>query len=255
MSVDRDITDDAVLGGRLRLLQPKRGHRVGHDAILLAAATRGASGERAVDLGAGIGGAGLALACRIPGIDVTLVEIDSALCALADENAERNALADRVRAVSCDVEDIDALAAVGLRAASFDRALMNPPFNDPARQQSSPDPRRRLAHVADDGLAARWMATAAFLLKPRGVLTLIWRAVARNDIVRAMQAEFGEIAVQPVMPRPDADPIRVLVRAVKDASGLLPDYPPLLLNDAAGKPTPAAEEILRAALPLPMARA
>ena len=32
------ITDDAVLGGRLELLQQKRGHRVGHDAILLAAA-------------------------------------------------------------------------------------------------------------------------------------------------------------------------------------------------------------------------
>jgi len=31
------VTDDALLGGRLHLLQPKRGHRFGHDAILLAA--------------------------------------------------------------------------------------------------------------------------------------------------------------------------------------------------------------------------
>ena len=38
MSAGIETTDDAVLGGRLRLLQPKRGHRVGHDAILLAAA-------------------------------------------------------------------------------------------------------------------------------------------------------------------------------------------------------------------------
>src|SRR4051812_1517934 len=34
-----EMTDDAVLGGRLRLMQKKRGHRVGHDALLLAAAT------------------------------------------------------------------------------------------------------------------------------------------------------------------------------------------------------------------------
>src|SRR3569623_292366 len=113
MSADGDITDDAVLGGRLRRLQPRRGHRVGHDAMLLAAATGGRAGERAADLGAGIGGAGLALARRIFGLDVTLVEIDPALSAMAGENAQRNALADRVRAVTCDIEDTDALAAAG----------------------------------------------------------------------------------------------------------------------------------------------
>ena len=254
MNADIDTTDDAVLGGRLRLLQPKRGHRIGHDAILLAAATGGAFGERVADLGAGIGGAGLALASRIAGLDVTLVEIDPALCALANKNAARNGLDDRVRAVPCDVEDIDALAAAGLHAASFDRVLMNPPFNDPGRQQSSPDARRRLAHVADEGLGVRWVSTAAWLLKPQGVLTLIWRAAVRDEIVRAMQSGFGQIGVQPILPRSGAEPIRVLVRAVKGEAGRLPDYPPLLLNDAQGKPTPAAEDILRAALPLPMAQ-
>ena len=54
-------SEDAVLGGRLRLRQPLRGHRVGHDAMLLAAATGARAGEHAVDLGAGVGGAGLAL--------------------------------------------------------------------------------------------------------------------------------------------------------------------------------------------------
>ena len=34
-----ETSEDAVLGGRLRLRQPLAGHRVGHDAILLAAAT------------------------------------------------------------------------------------------------------------------------------------------------------------------------------------------------------------------------
>ncbi|MBS0533024.1 MAG: methyltransferase [Proteobacteria bacterium] len=254
MSADIDTTDDAVLGGRLRLLQPKRGHRVGHDAILLAAATGGAAGERAVDLGAGIGGAGLALARRIPGLDVTLVEIDPALAVLAGENARRNDLAGRVRAVTCDVEDVAALAAAGLAEQSFDRVLMNPPFNDPARQQSSPDARRRLAHVAGDGLAARWIAAAAFLLKPGGVLTVIWRAAGRDGLIAAMQPHFGEIGVLPVLPRPDAGAIRVLVRAVNGGAGRLPDYPPLALNDAGGKPTQAVEDILRMAQPLPMAQ-
>ncbi len=70
MGAERDgieTSEDAVLGGRLRLRQPLRGHRVGHDAILLAAATGGRAGEHAVDLGAGVGAAGLALAARVGG--------------------------------------------------------------------------------------------------------------------------------------------------------------------------------------------
>src|SRR5665811_2498342 len=66
-------SEDAVLGGRLRLRQPLRGHRVGHDAILLAAATGGRASEQAVDLGAGVGAAGLALAARVGGLKVTPV--------------------------------------------------------------------------------------------------------------------------------------------------------------------------------------
>ena len=74
-----DTSEDAVLGGRLRLRQPKRGHRVGHDAILLAAGVGARAGEQAADLGAGVGGAGLALAVRVEGLNVTLVEIDPQL--------------------------------------------------------------------------------------------------------------------------------------------------------------------------------
>ena len=77
-----DATEDAVLGGRLILRQPRRGHRVGHDAILLAAAVSALAGDQAVDLGAGVGAAGLALARRVEGLAVTLVEIDPALAAL-----------------------------------------------------------------------------------------------------------------------------------------------------------------------------
>src|SRR5436853_6621077 len=67
-----ETTEDAVLGGRLILRQPRRGHRVGHDAILLAAATQALPGEHAIELGAGVGAAGLALAQRVAGLNVTL---------------------------------------------------------------------------------------------------------------------------------------------------------------------------------------
>jgi tRNA1(Val) A37 N6-methylase TrmN6 len=246
-------SEDAVLGGRLRLRQPLRGHRVGHDAILLAAATAAQSGERAVDLGAGVGGAGLALAARVLGLGVSLIEIDAALAALAADNAKLNGLDDRVRASACDAEDRRALAAAGLDEGAVDRVLMNPPFQDARRQNVSPDPRRRLAHAAAPGLLERWVASAAWLLKPGGVLTLIWRADGLANVLETLKGEFGAVTVLPVLPRPDRPAIRVLVRAVKGGQGNPTQLPSLALNDAEGRPSAAAEAVLRDGEALPLA--
>lgn len=246
MEAESETSEDAILGGRLRIRQPLRGHRVGHDAILLAAATAAHSGEHAVDLGAGVGAAGLALAARVPGLNLTLVEIDTRLCALASDNARLNRLDDRVVVLALDVEDVNALKAAGLSAGGIDCVLMNPPFNDARRQNVSPDPRRRLAHVGAPGLLARWIGTAAQLLKAQGMVTLIWRADGLDDVLGALQAEFGSIEVLPVHPRPGAPPIRVLVRAVKGARGAQTTCPGLTLNDEAGQPTATAEAVLRA---------
>src|SRR6202161_2065537 len=91
-----DVTEDAFLGGKLRLRQLKSGHRAGHDAMLLAAATPACSGHRVVDLGAGIGAAGLAVARRVAGIDLVLVEIDEGLAGLARSNVASNSIAAEV---------------------------------------------------------------------------------------------------------------------------------------------------------------
>jgi tRNA1(Val) A37 N6-methylase TrmN6 len=247
-------SEDAVLGGQLRLRQPLKGHRVGHDAILLAAATGGRSGEHAADLGAGVGASGLALAARVGGLRVTLVEIDVALAALAAENALLNRLDDRVDTHVADVEDAQSLAAAGLTPGTFDRVLMNPPFHDATRQNLSPDPRRRLAHAAAPGLLARWIASAAWLLKPHGVLNLIWRADELAAVRNALAAEFGAVAVLPVLPRPEAPAIRVLVRATKSGAGPEVVCPGFVLNDAQGKPTAAAEAVLRGGEVLTLAK-
>src|SRR6266705_5729776 len=133
-----DLTEDAFLGGQLRLLQLKSGHRAGHDAMLLAAATPARQGDRVADLGAGVGAAGLAVARRVGDIDLALVEIDAVLAGLARRNADANALAADV--IVLDVESTaDAFAAANLRPDSVEIVLMNPPFNDSTRHRISPD--------------------------------------------------------------------------------------------------------------------
>ena len=64
-SATKDLpTDDAFLGGALQILQPKSGYRAGLDAVMLAAAVPAAaeSPMRVLDVGAGVGTAGLCLA-------------------------------------------------------------------------------------------------------------------------------------------------------------------------------------------------
>src|SRR4029077_1636659 len=133
-----EFTEDAFLGGKLHLRQPKSGHRAGHDAMLLAAATPARSGDRVVEFGAGVGAAGLAVAKRVAGIKLVLVEIDEGLAELARGNAAANAVPADI--IVLDVTSAaDGFAAAGLSPDSVDVVLMNPPFNDPARHRVSPD--------------------------------------------------------------------------------------------------------------------
>jgi tRNA1(Val) A37 N6-methylase TrmN6 len=246
MRLEAATTEDAVLGGRLTLRQPQRGHRVGHDAMLLAAATDAHPGEHAVDLGAGVGGAGLALARRVDGLTVTLVELDPVLAALAAENAARNGLAGRVCAVALDVTAFDrAFSAVGLESGIAAHVLMNPPYLDAARQNLSPDPQRRTAHAALPGALPQWMRRAAWLLAPGGMLTLIWRADGLPDVLAQAAEHFGALAVLPIFPRPGAPAIRVLVRGRKASRAPLTLLSGLTLNGADGRPSGEAEAILR----------
>jgi len=245
MSAEREgASEDAILGGKLVVRQPRRGHRVGHDAILLAAATPARAGDRAVDLGAGVGAAGLALARRVEGVAVTLLELDPTLAALAVENAARNGLGDRVRVVCLDVAaSPKAFAARGLAAGKADCVLMNPPFN--AAGNPSPDRTRRLAHVAAQDTLNRWLGAAARLLRPQGVVTLIWRADGLDAVLAALAQGFGAITLLPVYPKPSLPAIRVIARAVKASHAPLTLLGGLLLADAAGRPTAEAEAVLR----------
>jgi tRNA1(Val) A37 N6-methylase TrmN6 len=248
-----DLTDDAVLGGRLRLTQKKRGHRVGHDAILLAAATGARPGDRVIEFGAGVGAAGLAVAIRVPDVEVTLVEVDPELAAIAQENVVRNRLDRRIRVVTLDVMAAsDEFAAKGIGPGAADHVLMNPPFNNPARQNISPDPARSAAHAADERVLAAWVAAAAWVLHTAGTLTLIWRADGLGDVLAALRA-FGDIAVLPVHGRAGKPAIRVLVRARKGSRAPLTLLPGLMLNDLDGRPTDPAEAVLRDGEALPMA--
>ncbi|MGY3080110.1 tRNA1(Val) A37 N6-methylase TrmN6 [Bradyrhizobium sp. LM6.10] len=235
----------------MRLKQKRSGHRAGHDAILLAAATQAQAGDRVVDLGAGIGTAGLALARRVAGIRLSLVEIDPELAGLARANAAANAIA--AETIVLDVTtDAQAFAASGLAPDSVDVVLMNPPFNDPARHRGSPDQARHTAHVATDETLNAWVHAARRMLRSDGALTLIWRADGIADVLAALSRGFGSLVILPVHGEAGRPAIRVLVHAVKGGRAPTRVLPGLMLNDGPRAPNNEVRDILegRAVLPL-----
>lgn len=244
--MNEEVSDDGFLNGRLKLLQPKRGHRFGGDAALLVAAARSVMGEGAAvaDFGSGVGPVGLGLA-RFGAGRIVLVEIDPGLAAIASQNAARNGFADVSAAVVCDVVDLCRPGAPHeIAPESLDLVAANPPFDDAGRFRASPDAAKALAH-RDVGVFAGWTAAAARSLKDGGVFVAIHRPEALGEILAALGGAFGDIRVKPIQPREEAAAARILVSGRRGARGPLALLPPLVMHGTDGRFTPAADAAQR----------
>ena len=232
-------TEDRLIDGRVRLLQPATGYRAAIDPVFLAAAIQARPGERMLDAGAGVGAASLCLALRLPSIHVTGLEIDPATVALARRNIALNGLEGRVEALAGSLADPPAPIA----AAGFDQVMTNPPFTEAGTRPA--DPARALAHIEGELSLADWLRACIGLLKPKGTLTLIHRADRLDAILAALAGQAGEAAILPLWPMAGKPAKRVLVRARKAIASPATLPPGLVLHEADGRYTAAAEAILR----------
>ena len=58
-------SEDTLLGGRVKLRQPRHGYRAAIDPVLLAAAVPAGHGDTVLDIGCGAGAAGLCILSRV----------------------------------------------------------------------------------------------------------------------------------------------------------------------------------------------
>lgn len=244
-------TVDAFLGGQIEIEQPARGYRAGLDAVLLAAAAqpvRSNSGPlRVVDVGAGVGTAGLCLAARLDEADVTLVERDLLASQLSDRNIERNRLAARARVVTVDVmKPAPEAVKQSLADASFDLAISNPPYLAEGRHRPSADELKAAAHaMPEDGLD-RWLRFMARMTRPGGTAVIIHRADCLEPLLAALNGRFGGVVVLPLHPRAGEPASRVIVRAVKASRAPLRIAHGLVLHDDDGTFQPDIKAVLSA---------
>lgn len=229
-------TLDALLGGRVRLLQPQNGYRVAIDPVLLAAAVPAKTGHRILELGAGTGAAALCLNARVMGISGALLERDADMLALLEANVIENAAPFAVTAGAVG----DAEWPLGVQ--EYDQVFCNPPFYGDD-YDASPHATRNAAHAEDVPLAA-WVAAARRALKPNGTLTCILPPARMAEWLAALDA-FGAVEIIPIAPKAGADAKRVIIRAIIGRKTPLALHAPFVLHNDDGGYTNAAEAVLR----------
>lgn len=240
-SMETALTEDGLMGGRVRLLQLRRGYRVAVDAVVLAAAVDPAPGERVLDLGAGVGSVGLCLARRIADCVVVGVELQPALAELAERNAAQNGLGDRVRTIVHDIAQ-----PLPTELFLFDQVVTNPPYLAAAVADPSPDPSKALATVESSADLRRWLGVATRALKPAGTLTMIHRSDRLEEIVAHLdRLDCFRLTIKRLPPA-----ARVLIRACRAEARTVTESPPLVLHKTEGGYTEAAEAVLRHAAAL-----
>lgn len=249
MSVEAGIratSEDALLGGRVRLRQPVEGYRVAIDPVLLAAAVPASAADRILDIGCGVGAASLCLAARVPGCRIVGLEREAGLARLAELNVAQNEVGARLAIVAGDLLDPPPALVPG----SFTQVMANPPFLEAAKASPSPLAAKASAAIEGDAALGDWLRFALSMLANKGGLTLIHRADRLGDILAGLAGRAGGVIVFPLWPGEGKPAKRVLVHAKKGSAAPLVLAPGLVLHRADGGNTEAAEAILRGAAPL-----
>ncbi|MGJ8587855.1 MAG: tRNA1(Val) (adenine(37)-N6)-methyltransferase [Yoonia sp.] len=253
LGATEDLTKDDFLGGKIAIWQPKRGYRAGVDPVLLAASVPAKAGQTVLELGCGVGTASLCLAARVPDLRATGVEVQSDYAALAQRNANENALP--LTVVTADLRALPA----DLRQERFDHVIMNPPYFDRAAGTASYDTGKDIAFAGNTPLQA-WLDVGARRVGPRGYLTLIQRMERLPEALDALAGRLGAIIVRPVAGRANRAPELFLLQARQEGKTPFRMAPTLIMHNGEAhlgdqeSYTPEVARVLRNGADLPIWR-
>ncbi|QRM28431.1 tRNA1(Val) (adenine(37)-N6)-methyltransferase [Microvirga sp. VF16] len=238
-----EITEDLLLGERVHLVQPAKGHRAGTDAVLLAASAPAMPGDVVVDVGAATGAVGLMVAAREKKGRFVFVERDPALAEFCRRNCQDNGVEGQVAVA--DVLDKASRLAAGLNPEGADLVLTNPPFLEEGQARISPDRGRAAAHALPAGGLEAWLKACTGLLKPKGRFVMIHRADRVAECLHILEKWLGGLELRFVHPSAEKPAIRFLISGIKGSRAPLSILPPLILNGPDGQFTLQAEALHR----------
>jgi len=239
-----------LLGGRVELDQTGAGLPATIDPVLLAAAVPARAGESVLEAGTGIGTAALCLLARVEVARVVGLERDRDQAERAAANAALNGWGERFAAIAADLADPEAGRAVAA-FGPFDHAMANPPWFEGGTTPLLAQ-RRSAKHGA--GALSAWIDFLARPLARRGSLTLVLPpSLLPAALAGFARAGIGAPVIFPLWPRAGAPARRLILAGRKGRSSPCRILAGLVLHEADGQFTAAAEAVLRQAEPLHLA--
>lgn len=225
-----------VLNKRLKLLHSEKGFRTSIDSVLLAASCPAKTGEHVLDIGCGVGGAGLSVLTRVEGVNLTGVEIQEDHAELARKNAKTNGFEGQCSFLHSDICTYKSDQA-------FDHVICNPPYLEDGAHLRSPDAEKATAMGFNNADLKEWIDVAYRRLRPKGSMAMIHRADMMDVIIHAMGKRFGAVEVFPLWPKAGVQAKRVVIRAMKDRRSPTIMHAGLVLHQENGDYTYQAQEI------------
>jgi tRNA1(Val) A37 N6-methylase TrmN6 len=235
------FTEDRLLGGRLRLRQPAIGYRVAIDPVFLAAAVPAGPRQLVLDVGCGSGAAMLCLAARVPHSRVVGLEMQRDLVRLAGDNVILNGLEARASVMIGDLLHPPPRLSPG----AFDHVMANPPFNERGHATPAATASKSGATIEGDADLGEWVRFALAMVRTKGTVTFIHRADRIDALLGRIAGRAGEVVVFPLWPGQERPASRILVRARKQVAAPARLAPGLVLHEADGRLTSAADGVLR----------
>jgi len=241
-----DFTEDRLLGGRVVLRQPRQGYRAAIDPVFLAAAVPAQAGDSVLDVGCGVGAAMLCLARRVEECRVAGIDTQRELVRLAGDNVLLNGVGGRVTVMSGDL----LRPPPRLEPGSFAHAMANPPYLEAPSGTPPPDGGKAVAHVEGEADLAAWVKFALTMVRAKGSVTFIHRADRLDRLLAELCGRAGAIEFFPLWAGEGKPAKRVILRARKGVATPMRVLPGLVLHEADGRYTAAADAVLRDAAAL-----
>jgi len=223
-----DETMESLFGGRLQILQKKKGYRYTIDSVLLAHFVEPKKGERILELGAGSGVISFLLAFRNPGVRVTGLELQADLADMAGRSISMNCLEGRVNIIQGDVRNTAEL----LESRSQDVVVFNPPYRKMGSGKLNPGREKALARHEIAGSIADFLRAASYALEPGGRVCLIYPCTRMVEAIHRMRVEKMEPKrLRMVHSRPGSRGDFILVEGMKGGGEELAVLPSLFIYE------------------------
>jgi len=225
--------DDLQIKG-LEIIQNKGKFRFGTDAVLLSDYAKVKKGVRCIDLGTGTGIIPLLLSAKTEATEIIGLDLQEDLCEMARRSVAHNKLAEKIQIVCGDIKNVSGM----FDKESFENVVSNPPYMRNGSGFQSDDQgiamsRHEIMCNIEDIAAA-----AEYLLKDKGMLTMVHRPNRLVDVLNSLRSHSLEPkTIRFVHPYARKAPNLFLINAQKNTRPFLKVENPLVMRSDDGEYT------------------